>query len=172
MKHDGKWLSYVLRHNPGEVGASFDAEGWVNIADVVASGRLSEAELLAIVAADAKGRFTLDASQESVRARYGHSTEGEIKYPNSDAQRLCHGTQARFLATIRAQGLVPMSRQYVHLTTDPAMATVVGKRRGKDLVILEIDVAGLRAAGFPLYDAGRDVVLTTSVPPEFLRFPA
>ena len=83
---------------------------------------------------------------------------------------LFHGTVARFLESIRGQGLVPGGRQHVHLSPDVETALGVGRRRGEP-VVLRIDAAGLAARGQDFYLSANGVWLTSAVPPDFIRFP-
>jgi putative RNA 2'-phosphotransferase len=80
---------------------------------------------------------------------------------------LYHGTVARFLPAIRAEGLKPGNRVHVHLSADEATAAMVGARRGHP-VILAIDAARMHAAGHEFFRAANGVWLTASVPPAFI----
>ncbi|MHC5228101.1 RNA 2'-phosphotransferase [Enterococcus sp. LJL99] len=42
---------------------------------------------------------------------------------------LYHGTANKFLKSIKKEGLIPMSRQYVHLSEDLETATLIGNRK-------------------------------------------
>ena len=55
---------------------------------------------------------------------------------------LYHGTVARHLPGIRAEGLLPRGRTHVHLSVDRETAVTVGVRRG-DPVVLTVDAAGM-----------------------------
>lgn len=56
---------------------------------------------------------------------------------------LYHGTSPRFLNSIELNGLSPMYRQYVHLSEDIVTAELVGKRKDKHPIILEVNTEKL-----------------------------
>ena len=71
---------------------------------------------------------------------YGHSIPMHIvKEEKTPPDKLYHGTARRFIESIKKNGLLPMSRQYVHLSADIDTAKKVGLRRDKSPCILEID---------------------------------
>lgn len=47
---------------------------------------------------------------------------------------LYHGTEEKYVVSINAQGLLPRSRLYVHLSGDAEPARKVGSRHGKPVV--------------------------------------
>ena len=57
-------------------------------------------------------------------------------------ERLYHGTATRFVASIRAHGLLKGQRQHVHLSLAPATAISVGQRYGR-VVVLKVDACGM-----------------------------
>jgi putative RNA 2'-phosphotransferase len=107
-----KFLSLVLRHQPGKVGIALDEAGWVDVAELLAAmgrhGRaVSRAELLHVVETSDKKRFALSDDGRRIRASQGHSVEVELGYePATPLDVLFHGTVERFLDSIRAKGLV------------------------------------------------------------------
>ena len=80
---------------------------------------------------------------------------------------LYHGTVARFLPRIVAEGLKPGERTHVHLSADLAMATAAGSRRGEP-VILAIDAKGAHVHGQPFFYMANDVWLTSELSPRWL----
>jgi putative RNA 2'-phosphotransferase len=81
---------------------------------------------------------------------------------------LFHGTHPGALDAVLRTGLAPMTRHDVHLSADVDTARRVGARRGRP-VVLEVDAAGMRAAGARFRVSANGVWLTEAVPPEFLR---
>lgn len=172
-----KFIAYILRHAPESIGLRLDAPGWAGIealvAGAVAAGRdLTTADVLQAVASGAKKRYELSADGLSIRALQGHSTPQVSRSFEAIAPPplLFHGTATRFLASIRAQGLLPGSRQHVHLSADEATAVLVGQRHGKAHV-LRVDAGRMHAAGHVFHRAENGVWLTAAVPPEFLFLP-
>lgn len=169
LKKASKRLSYVLRHRPDSVGLTLDDAGWVPVEKLLKTMGLTRAQLEDVVAHNDKQRFTIDGDR--IRANQGHSVDVDLGLePVLPPQRLYHGTVARSLDSIREKGLVKGARHHVHLSADRQTATKVGARRGKP-VILEVDSAGMAAAGFVFYRSANGVWLTDSVPPSFLAVP-
>jgi putative RNA 2'-phosphotransferase len=166
-----KLLSFVLRHRPSLLGVALDPSGWVDIEVLLDAlerfGRpLARTELDRIVAGTDKQRFEVDGAR--IRAAQGHSIEVDLRLaPVPPPPELFHGTVARFLPAIRAQGLLRGRRQYVHLSIDEQTAATVARRRGVP-VLLRIDAAGMHAAGHLFYRAANGVWLTDHVPPQWI----
>lgn len=114
-----------------------------------------------------KYRFTI--LDDDIRANYGHSLAERIAQQAAEPPALLlHGTHESALARILVEGLVPMKRQYVHMTALPELALRVGARRGKP-VLLEIEAARANAAGVTFYRANESCWLADAVPAQFLR---
>lgn len=168
-----KFLSLILRHDPGRVGLTLDAAGWVAV-DVLlgaleqAGMPLSRAQLDAIVAADTKQRYAFSPEGTHIRASQGHSIPVALGYtPVAPPAWLFHGTVARFLDAIMAEGLRKGQRHHVHLSADVETARQVGGRRGQP-VILRVDAGGMAVAGQLFFRSENGVWLTEAVPPAYL----
>lgn len=168
-----KRLAYVLRHDPGSVGLTLDQAGWVDVDDLLealaARGTVvSRARLDALVKDSDKQRFAFDESGTRIRANQGHSTRVELGYaPRTPPSVLFHGTPARNLAAIRAEGLRPGGRHAVHLSPDEATARRVGERRGR-AVVLRVDAAAMAADGSEFTRSPNGVWLVDAVPAAYL----
>ena len=175
-ERDSKFLSFVLRHEPGSIGLSLDAGGWVAIDALLAATRahgrsLSRALLDEIVATSPKRRFAVSDDGLRIRANQGHSVDVELGLPPAPPPAvLFHGTVAAALPAIVAEGLRKMARHYVHLCPDEATARVVAARRGAP-VILRVDAAAMHADGLVFYVSDNGVWLTEHVPPRYLALP-
>jgi putative RNA 2'-phosphotransferase len=168
-----KQLSFWLRHRPDAAALTLDAQGWTDV-DAVLAALDREAvacdweRLLSVVEASDKRRFELSADATRIRARQGHSIDVALDWPEtSPPELLYHGTVARFLPAILAEGLKPMRRHHVHLSPDLDTARRVGLRRGEP-TILVVRAAALAAAGGVLLLTSINVWLTEAVPPEYL----
>lgn len=180
MAHDrvkiSKLLSLVLRHEPETIGLSLDAQGWTSVDDLIARANahgntLTREILAAVVATSDKQRFALSSDGSRIRANQGHSVGVDLGLAvREPPSTLFHGTADRFLASIRAQGLVRGSRHHVHLSRDEATAVVVGSRHGRP-VILNVQAGRMHAAGHVFHLTDNGVWLTDAVPPEFIDFP-
>ncbi|MFF1844737.1 RNA 2'-phosphotransferase [Streptomyces sp. NPDC058217] len=169
-----KYLSKHLRHQPERIGITLDANGWVSIDELLrATARhdfpITRAELDHVVAVNDKQRYAIEGDR--IRASQGHTVPVDLDLPPVEPPPyLYHGTVGRALAAIRAEGLRPMNRRHVHLSSDRETATRVGARRGRP-VVLSVDAAAMHRAGHVFYVSANGVWLTEAVPPEFLRFP-
>jgi putative RNA 2'-phosphotransferase len=116
-----------------------------------------------------KQRFAVDPTGRRIRASQGHSVPVELGYvPERPPAVLFHGTPARNVEAVLAEGLRPGTRHAVHLSSDVETAARVGARRGAP-VVLEVDAAGLAATGADFTRSANGVWLVDRVPPEHLR---
>ena len=173
MKQLSKALSWLLRHGALECQLDLDPEGYASLDAVIdilrARGVVaSREEIMRLVAAGdpLKQRFSIVGAE--IRANYGHSAGIEVRYVAAiPPHTLFHGTTAAALAQIQCTGLQPMQREFVHLTTEIALAKIVAMRRGAPLIIL-VDTAGAYAAGVAFHHANSNFWLSKSVPAKFL----
>lgn len=169
-----RFLSYVLRHHPDEIGLVLDREGWVAIDELLAAlaahGRaLDRTSLETIVRESDKQRFAIRGDR--IRANQGHSVQVDLALPPSEPPALLyHGTVRGVLEAIRREGLLKGSRTHVHLSADVETAAKVGARRGKP-VILAIDAAAMHLLGHRFFRSDNGVWLVFAVPPRFIKFP-
>ncbi|MCN9243108.1 RNA 2'-phosphotransferase [Streptomyces sp. RY43-2] len=168
-----KYLSRHLRHQPERIGLTLDEGGWVEIDALLAAAgahgfRITRAELDHVVATNDKKRFAIEGTR--IRASQGHSIEIDLGLPPAaPPAHLYHGTVARHLDAIRAEGLRPMNRHAVHLSPDRETATRVGARRGRP-VVLAVDAGAMQRDGHVFRVSANGVWLTEAVPPRYLRF--
>lgn len=168
-----KYLSYLLRHQPGAIGLSLDREGWADLDTLVRLARaagqaIDREQVLEVVASNDKQRFSLSDDGQRIRAAQGHSTaDVAIDYAEQvPPEHLFHGTASRFMDAIRAQGLRPGTRHHVHLSEQRDTAIAVGTRYGQP-VLLRIAASRMHQAGYRFYRADNGVWLTDAVPPAF-----
>jgi putative RNA 2'-phosphotransferase len=171
-----KFISLLLRHDPGQADLTLDAHGWVPVRDLCAAlgerGQRLDLELIEhMMAIHEKPRWELSTDQKYIRALHGHSIELEFDYQPADPpETLFHGTVRKFLEPIREQGLLPNGRQFVHLAATTSAAAEVARRRGKP-VLLQVAAARMQLDGFTFFHTGSGVWLTAHVPPTYLTFP-
>jgi putative RNA 2'-phosphotransferase len=168
-----KFLALVLRHDPGRIGLSLDAEGWVDVDDLLGAAadqgfRFTRAELEAVVRDNPKRRFTLDADNNRIRANQGHSLTVDLGLtPLEPPAVLYHGTSQAVLPRILVEGLRPMGRQHVHLSGDVDTAWAVGHRHGPAAVLI-VESGPMHIAGHRFYRSANGVWLTDHVPSVYL----
>ncbi|HZH91785.1 MAG TPA: RNA 2'-phosphotransferase [Pyrinomonadaceae bacterium] len=168
-----KFLSRVLRHQPGRVGIELDRAGWVAVADLLAACRahnfpLTREELEVVVRDNDKKRFAFDEDGTRIRASQGHSVRVELGYaPLAPPPVLYHGTASHLLASIRERGLVKGRRHHIHLSADAATAAKVGARHGKPHLI-RVESGRMHADGYEFYRSENGVWLAEHVPAKYL----
>lgn len=175
--HLSKFLSRILRHDPGSVGLALDEGGWCEIdrlASAMTDARspVTPDEIHHVAASCPKRRFAVSDDGLRIRANQGHSlAEVELGYePRTPPDMLYHGTAVRSLEAIRREGLRPMSRRHLHLFETPDTPQEVARRHGPP-ALLVVEASRMHATGHSFYHAPNGVWLADAVPPEFLRFP-
>ncbi|MCC6370385.1 MAG: RNA 2'-phosphotransferase [Bacteroidia bacterium] len=175
LKHKSRFLSLVLRHKPETIGLSMDANGWVNVDELIEKCNqnnfpLDFSLLEEIVETNDKNRFSFSEDLLKIRANQGHSVEIDLALAPKEAPALLyHGTVEKFLESINQQGLKKMERQHVHLSKDLQTAQKVGSRRGKP-VILKINAQQMQADGYVFYQSDNGVWLCEEVPAKYIEF--
>jgi len=175
-KHQSKFLSLVLRHQPDLIGIVLDDAGWTDIDTLLAKAaakgtRITPDELVELVKSSDKQRFALSPDGTRIRANQGHSVEVELDLPPTPPPAtLYHGTVDKFLESIRTSGLIKGSRHHVHLSADVETTSKVGARRGTP-VLLRIRADAMADAGHVFYRSANGVWLVDTVPPELIEFP-
>lgn len=169
-------VSHALRHEPWLYELELDDEGWVSIEELLSALRaertewsaLKESDIAEMISHSDKRRHELRDGK--VRALYGHSVPGRLlgqlaKPPTI----LYHGTSPGTAERVKADGLRPMTRQYVHLSTDKDTATQVGYRKSKAPVLLEVSATRAHKAGVAFYRGNDQVWLADFIPCEFIK---
>lgn len=165
--HKEKRLAYLLRH---DIQYAFDAYGWREVSDLVANHGFSQEELTSIVTNSNKQRFEFSEDGLFLRARQGHSIPVDVELAKAKPpEYLYHGTVATNLPSIMEKGLVPMSRQHVHLSIDESTALKVGSRRKGDVVVLKVAAHRMWEDGHQFWLSRNNVWLTEAVPPKYLE---
>lgn len=174
-KHDlSKFLAYVLRHKPEDIGITLDEHGWANVNELIEginkkNGYSANLYILdEIVRTDDKQRYSFNEDKTLIRANQGHSIPVDVELKETmPPDILYHGTATRFVADILNEGIKSMSRLYVHLSQNIETAHKVGKRHGKP-VVLEIDAKRMFSDGIKFYLSENDVWLTSYVDPKYI----
>ena len=171
-----KKMSYCLRHNPAKYGLKLDEYGFVDLQYFINAmnhmhhfqPKLNEMKIREIIHSSNKKRFEIKNGR--ICALYGHSVPGIIKRREAVPPKiLYHGTAHRFLPSIQKEGLLPMGRQYVHLSADIPMAESVGKRRNDNPAILQVNASPAYKDGIQFYIGNEEVWLCDHVPVKYLK---
>jgi len=164
-----KFLSLVLRHKPEQIGLRLDKAGWAEIDELVdravAAGVEIDRPMIESIATNCpKQRFSISEDRHRIRANQGHSLKVDLGMEERQPPKsLFHGTSTRFHESIKQTGIHPQARQYVHLSSDPETALVVGRRHGKPIV-LRIDARTMGLDGYLFFLSENGVWLTEHVP--------
>lgn len=167
------FISLVLRHDPDAAGISLDEHGWANVSELLNginnTGRIIDMDILEeIVRTDKKQRYSFNEDKTLIRANQGHSVPVDVELEERQPPKyLYHGTAERFLGSITAEGLKPMSRLYVHLSKDEETAVKVGKRHGKP-VVLRVRTEEMYNDGNRFYLSANGVWLTKAVDKKYI----
>jgi len=173
MTRLSKFLSLVLRHDPGCIGLSLNRHGWASVSDLMALAhkkgtQITTTQLEEVVADNDKKRFAFNDDHTQIRASQGHSIDIDLGLPPRVPPAIVyHGTTVRFLDRIRKEGLNSQRRKHVHLSPDKITATAVGKRHGTPVVI-PVKAGEMHKKGGVFYLSDNNVWLTHSVPIEFI----
>ena len=192
-KNTSKFISLILRHKPEMIGITLDEHGWADVRELIdginqSEGHTLDMEILEeIVRTDEKQRYSFNEDHTLIRANQGHSIPVDVELEEkTPPDILWHGTGEKYVASIDAQGLIPKSRLYVHLSSDKETAKKVGSRHGRcrartasasssrtahgsGTVIYEIDCRQMAADGYRFFESANHVWLTKEVPVRYLR---
>lgn len=169
LKSKSKYLSLILRHNPGAGSIALDINGWANVSDLIHSAGFTLKELEEIVETDNKQRYTFNGTGKKMRANQGHSLkEVEIDFDEIvPPEFLYHGTVQKYVDSIMKTGLQKQSRNYLHLSKDIETASNVGSRRGTP-IILKIHALDMHKTGHVFYISKNGVYLIPFVPSNYI----
>ncbi|ALU11613.1 RNA 2'-phosphotransferase [Ignicoccus islandicus DSM 13165] len=163
-----KYMTYLLRHKPDFV----DRHGWVTLDRLLREVRkkfpeVNLEDIIEIAREDEKGRYEISGNK--IRARYGHTFPVTIEMEEDYEGKLFHGTSCENAMKIINEGIKPMKRTYVHLATTLDIAIENAKRKGKCIVVFEVDPLCLKSKGLKVYKASEKIRVTNYVPPECIK---
>ena len=172
-----KFLSLILRHKPDIIGIKLKVNGYTEQTLDELIEKLRERErfkwvdrgrIEALIDLDRKGRFEI--SNNRIRARYGHSISWiNIELYDKDIPNyLYHGTNEDSYSKIKLEGLKPMGRNLVHLTSSLTDAKIVGRRHKGKLVLLKIDAKQALEDGIDIWKAGKNVYVSNFIPNRYI----
>ena len=166
-----KYLSYILRHKPEIIKLKLDKEGWGDIQYIIDNSemKLSYDIIKEIVDTNDKQRFSISEDGTKIRANQGHTIKNvNIHFKKSIPPTiLYHGTKEEFLSSILKKGLLPMERQYVHLSQNYDTALKVGLRHG-EAIVLKISAQEMVHNGMEFFKSENGIYLTKYVPNNYI----
>ena len=174
-----RFLALVLRHRAHHFDLDMDDEGYVyadDLLDVIdeRQSALSWVEFEHIEAlTKTEGRKRFEIKGDQVRATYGHSFKRPVHYEAAEPpEQLYVGLAKSRMAELRAGGLRPLGRQYVHLSEEYDEAMEVGRHQGEDAVVVTVNAGAAHEAGVLFYRPTVGIFLAARVAPEFLELQA
>lgn len=168
-----KFLSLVLRHQPGCINLTLDGQGWANVQELIQKcaskgHHFTFDDLKVVVDTNNKKRFKFNEDFTKIRASHGHSIEVDLGYtPQIPPEFLYHGTGKQSVESIMKTGLEKRNRQHVHLSKDRDTAIKVGQRHGTPFIFV-VRAGDMNRAGFKFFLSDNGVWLTDNVPTEYL----
>ncbi|MGI6109003.1 MAG: RNA 2'-phosphotransferase [Eubacteriaceae bacterium] len=170
-----KEISFALRHHPEKFDLELDPEGWTSVESLLQAlhrqkvwTNLTISDIGDMNRTAEKQRFEIRNGK--IRALYGHSLKQPIVHPASTPPAvLYHGTTHKAAVFIEHEGLKPMQRQNVHLSSDIETALAVGRRRDRTPVLFKIDTKAAQKNGVRFYHGNQTTWLSDPVPARFLE---
>lgn len=168
-----KEISYALRHHPEKYGLKLDTDGWAPIDQLINSmsqnfPNLDKLDIAEMISTSLKKRHEI--SGDYIRAYYGHSnTQNISKTPCVPPDILYHGTTLENFSKIKLYGLKPLNRKFVHLSENIELAELVGKRKSKYPIILEINSYKAYYEKINFYNGNELTWLSDEIPFKYIR---
>ena len=168
----GRFISGALRHFPDDLGLAMNQHGWVDL-DVLCDAMRTrykwsnKEKLLSMIESDEKGRYEIQGRK--IRARYGHSVDVDLDYPENTLPELYYGASREEVDILLEKGIRPLKQRYVHLSTSVEKALEVAKIHTDDPVLIRIDAAEAQKDGVRMLSATENIVLSEDIPPQYLK---
>ncbi len=168
----GRFISGALRHFPDDLGLAMNQHGWVDL-DVLCDAMRTrykwsnKEKLLSIIESDEKGRYEIQGRK--IRARYGHSVDVDLDYPENTLPELYYGASREEVDILLEKGIKPMKQRYVHLSTSAEKALEVAGIHSDDPILILINAAEAQNDGVRMLSATENIVLSEEIPPQYLK---
>ncbi len=168
----GRFISGALRHFPDDLGLAMNQHGWVDV-DVLCEAMrtrykwANKEKLFSIVESDEKERYELHGKK--IRARYGHSVDVELDFPENKLPELYYGASREEVDILLEKGIKPVKQRYVHLSTTVEKAQEAAKVHTDDPVLIVVDAKEAQKNGVRMLSATKYIVLSEEIPNEYIR---
>ncbi|WP_208292959.1 RNA 2'-phosphotransferase [Naumannella halotolerans] len=166
--------SHAFRHEPWVYELELDEEGWVPVDQLLAAlnekggawRSVGRPALRQMLRSATKRRHEL--RDDRIRALYGHSVPGRIQREEAAPPGLLfHGTAPETWRQLQINGLLPMGRQFVHLSVDRETAASVGGERVPIRSFFPLAPAAV-LSGAKVYQGNELVWLADAVSAQFI----
>lgn len=168
----GRFISGALRHFPDDLGLAMDQHGWVDL-DVLVDVMMtrypwaSANRLIGMVESDVKERYQIAGN--NIRARYGHSIDVDMDFPENDLEELFYGVSQEEADMIKEMGIKPIRQRYVHMSTSYEKALEAASVHTEDPVIFRVDAFAAMDDGIMMMKANDLIVLSEEIPPAYIE---
>jgi putative RNA 2'-phosphotransferase len=179
-----KFLTLVLRHQPGALNLELDNDGWLNCTVDELVSLLNEKhgfenivkeDIEEIVNNDPKGRYEIH--EDLIRATYGHSVKvvNPLEFPDDIddlPEFVYYATNNYQLDTMLRLGLIPREkrdRQFLHLSVEIKDAYTVAKHHSRNPKLVRIDVRKAHEYGVKFRKVAPFIVICDEVPSQFIE---
>jgi putative RNA 2'-phosphotransferase len=177
LKYLSKTISKALRHNPDSLGLILDEYGRVDVEILINAlnnqhpdWSVTLVNLISMINSSEKKRFDIDNGL--IRCTYGHSINiislAELQEP---PEFLYHGSAWHLLKRITiTEGLKPMGRIKVHLSSDVETAYKVALRKTKKPMLLKVhSYEAFIQSGIEFFLTNDTTWLSNEIPPQFIE---
>lgn len=166
-----KAISYLLRHAHASFNLGMDEQGWVLLTDLILALRrvdvnINETDIIKLIENSEKKRHQILGGK--IRSLYGHSNVKICKIPSVPPDILFHGTLQKNLERIMDKGILPMGRQYVHLSANEAIAWQVARRKKGIAVVIKVSAKEAFMNSIQFYEEVGGIWLTDFIPSRFI----
>ncbi len=168
----GRFISGALRHFPDDLGLAMNQHGWVDI-DVLCDAMktrykwANKEKLFSMIESDEKKRY--EVLGRKIRARYGHSVDVDLDYPENTLPMLYYGASREEVDILLEKGIKAVKQRYVHLSTSPEKALEVARIHTDDPVLIVVDAQEAQENGVRMLSATESIVLSEEIPPRYLK---
>ena len=172
LTEEGKHLAFLLRHDKQAFdNGLIDSNGWRQCDELCREQGFLYETLVDIVETNNKQRYEFNDIFTKIRARQGHSipVDVDLNEVEGGLETLFHGTDVRFIDSIKNEGIRKMTRNHVHLSPNINIAKNVGKRHGNNIRIIEIDAKKMLEDGIKIFVSRNNVYLTEYVDPKYFN---
>lgn len=169
-----KIISHALRHRPSLYNLKLDKGGWVDVSLLIESIRKSDSSFSSLSVLDIEKMISVSKKKRhelkgnKIRASYGHSIQEKIiKKSSNPPKYLYHATKQEALPNIFEKGILPMKRQYVHLSENKEDAITVALRKTKKPILLKISSMEAYLEGTKFYREANNLWLSDKIGPRY-----
>lgn len=166
-------LSWLLRHGAHKEGLSLDDGGFIDVEKILKLEQFrayNQSDILRMVAENDKKRFSIryrnNGNCLQVRANQGHSIhvkeDGLLTLLTEETlpRIVYHGTYFSKLESIKAKGLLRMTRNHIHFVPKFPLESVVSGIRQNSEVVVAVDALKALKDGYKFYVSDNGVVLS------------